>query len=80
LSLIRSHWAIENRLHGVRDGTLREDASRVRTGHAPQVAAGLRNVALFLLRRVAKRKKQGVADAIRDLRFHHLKAVKLVTT
>ena len=80
LSLIRSHWAIENQLHGVRDWTLREDASRVRTGNAAQVAAGLRNLALFLLRRKAKRQNQGIADAIRDLRFHLQKAVKLVTT
>jgi predicted transposase YbfD/YdcC len=80
LSLIRSHWAIENQLFGVRDWTLGEDASRVRSGNAAQVAAGLRNVALFLLRRLAKRQKQGIADAIRDLRFHVQKAIKLVTT
>lgn len=80
LTLIRSHWAIENRLHGVRDWTLKEDASRVRTGNAAEVAAGLRNLALFLLDKLAKRQKQGIADVIRDLRFHHLKAVKLVTT
>jgi predicted transposase YbfD/YdcC len=79
LGLIRSHWAIENQLFGVRDGALGEDASRARTGHAAQVAAGLRNVALFLLRKLAKRKKQGIADAIRDLRFHVQKALKLVT-
>jgi predicted transposase YbfD/YdcC len=80
LSLIRSHWAIENQLHGVRDWTLGEDASRARTGNAAQVAAGLRNLALFVLRKLAKRQNQGIADAIRDLRFHHQKAIKLVTT
>lgn len=80
LALVRSHWAIENELHGVRDGVLGEDASRVRTGEAAQVAAGLRNLALYLLRRKAKRQKQGIADAIRDHRFHPLKAMKLVTT
>lgn len=80
LKLTRSHWSIENQLHGVRDWTLGEDASRVRTGDAPQVAAALRNIALFLLRRLAKRQKQGIADAIRDLRFDLPKAVKLVTT
>lgn len=80
LTLTRSHWAIENQLHGVRDWTMGEDASRVRTGNAPQVAAALRNIALFLLRRLAKRRKQGIADATRDLRFHLPKAVKLVTT
>ena len=78
LSLVRSHWGIENQLFGVRDWTLGEDASRVRTGDAAQVAAGLRNVTLFQLRRLAKRQKQGIADAIRDLRFHVKKAIKLV--
>lgn len=80
LRLSRSHWAIENELHGVRDWTLGEDASRVRTGEAAQVASGLRNLALFLLRRKAKRQKQGIADVIRDLRFHPSKAMKRVTT
>jgi hypothetical protein len=80
LALIRWHWAIENQLHGVRDGSLREDASRVRAGAAPQVTAGLRNLSLFLLRTRAMRQKQGIADAIRDLRFDPAKAVKLVTT
>ncbi len=80
LTLIRSHWAIENQLHGVRDWTMGEDASRVRTGNAPQIAAAPRNAALFLPRRLAKRRKQGIADVIRDLRFHPPKAAKLVTT
>jgi hypothetical protein len=80
LGLIRSHWAIENELHGVRDWTLGEDASRVRSGHAAQAMAGLRNLSLFLLRRRARRHKQGIADAIRDLRFHPSKAIELVTT
>jgi hypothetical protein len=35
----RGHWGIENGLHGVRDGTLREDASRIRRGSATQVMA-----------------------------------------
>ena len=45
---------IENRLHYVRDVTLGEDASQVRTGAAPQVMAALRNVVLGLLRRVER--------------------------
>ena len=50
LALVRGHWAIENRLHYVRDVTFGEDASQVRTGAAPQVLAALRNVVLNLLR------------------------------
>jgi predicted transposase YbfD/YdcC len=51
LAIWRGHWAIENRLHYVRDVTLGEDASPVRTGAAPQVLAALRNVTITLLRR-----------------------------
>lgn len=50
LALKRGHWQIENRLHYVRDVSMGEDASRVRTGAAPQVLAALRNVVLNLLR------------------------------
>ncbi len=38
------------RLHYVRDVTYTEDASRVRTGHAPGVMATLRSTAIGLLR------------------------------
>ena len=43
---IRGHWQIENGLHWVRDVTYGEDLSQVRTGHAPQVMASLRNLAI----------------------------------
>jgi predicted transposase YbfD/YdcC len=49
LALARGHWGIENRLHGVRDVTLGEDACRVRSGSAPQALAALRNVCVHLL-------------------------------
>jgi len=51
LRLIRAHWGIENGLHGVRDGTLREDASRIRKGSGPEVMAALRNIVIFLFQR-----------------------------
>lgn len=47
----RGHWAIENRLHYVRDVTFGEDASQVRSGSAPQILAALRNATVALLRR-----------------------------
>lgn len=50
LALARGHWAIENRLHYVRDVTCGEDASAIRSGSAPQVMAALRSAHLALLR------------------------------
>src|SRR6266480_2627335 len=38
----RLEWHIENRLHWIRDVTLREDAHQARTGNGPAVAAVLR--------------------------------------
>ena len=50
LSRWRGHWAIENRLHWVKDVLLKEDASRVRTGQAPFILAVLRNAVVSCLR------------------------------
>lgn len=47
---LHDHWGIENAVHWVRDVTLDEDRSTVRTGTAPQVMASLRNTALNLHR------------------------------
>ena len=49
LALVRQHWHIENRLHWPRDVTLGEDASQVRSGHAPQALSALRNVVVGVL-------------------------------
>lgn len=46
----RGHWSIENGLHYVRDVTFDEDHSQVRTGHAPQNLAALRNLAIDTFR------------------------------
>ena len=45
---IRNHWAIENRNHYVRDVTMGEDKSRIRTN--PHIFAKLRSFALNILR------------------------------
>jgi predicted transposase YbfD/YdcC len=50
---VRGHWAIENKIHWVRDVTFREDYSRVRTGSRPRVMATLRNQAIGLIRLAA---------------------------
>lgn len=49
-SQVRGHWSIENQSHYVRDVTLGEDASRIRTKRAPQIMATLRNLVIGLLR------------------------------
>ncbi len=43
-AVIRGHWSVEALHH------IREDASRVRTGTAPRIMAGLRNLAIGLAR------------------------------
>jgi predicted transposase YbfD/YdcC len=48
---VRGHWGIENGLHWILDVVFREDASRVRQGHAGANLATLRRVAVSLLRR-----------------------------
>lgn len=48
--IIRGHWAIENRVHYVRDTAWDEDRSQLRCGTAPRAMATLRNVAIGLIR------------------------------
>jgi predicted transposase YbfD/YdcC len=63
LHSVRGHWAIENKVHHVRDVTFDEDRSRVRKGNGPQVMATLRNLALSLLRLA------GVSNIARATRY-----------
>lgn len=63
----RGHWGIENRVHWVRDVTMGEDASRIRTNAAPQVMAGLRNAAISLLRLSGA---TNIAEALRENLYH----------
>ncbi len=55
LKVSRDHWAIENSEFHVRDVTFGEDASRVRTGTAPEVMAALRSSTLALIRRTGQK-------------------------
>jgi predicted transposase YbfD/YdcC len=75
LKLVREHWRIENQLHWVRDVTFAEDRSRVRSGHAPQVLASLRNVALSLLRMAGCR---NIAAGLRRLAGHADEALRFI--
>ena len=47
---IRGHWSIEARLHWVRDVTLAEDHSQIRTDNGPTNVAALRTLAINALR------------------------------
>lgn len=47
---VQGHWAIESKLHWVRDVVFDEDRSTVRTGSAPRVMAALRSTAISIPR------------------------------
>ena len=53
---IRSHWAIENKLHWMLDVAFSEDASRKRTGNATQNFSILTKMALNILKKDTKAK------------------------
>jgi predicted transposase YbfD/YdcC len=68
---VRGHWGIEA-LHHIRDVTLAEDASQLRTGTAPRAMASLRNLAIGILRRhghhnIAAALRRNARDATRIL-------------
>jgi len=73
-ALIRGHWSIESR-HWVRDVTFGEDRSRLRGGHAPQIMATLRTLALTLIRRAGATE---IAAYRRHLAAHPAKALRLL--
>jgi predicted transposase YbfD/YdcC len=51
LTVVRSHWGIENELHWCLDVVFREDDSRIRKGDGAQNFSFLRRLALTLLKR-----------------------------
>ena len=71
-ALWRGHWQIENGVHWVRDVTLGEDASHIRTGHAPKNVAAVRNCALNLLRLAHH---TNIAAACRHFAWHPKEAL-----
>jgi len=73
LELNRAHWAIENKLHHVRDVTCNEDRCRVRAGARPLVA--LRNFTLFLIRQLGL----SIPEARENFREDRAEAIKVVT-
>jgi predicted transposase YbfD/YdcC len=60
---VRGHWGIENKVHWVRDVTLREDPSKVRAASRPRVLATLRNLVIGLIRQAGY---TSIAGTIRD--------------
>lgn len=62
---VRNHWAIENKIHWVRDVTFREDASQVKTRSRFRVMATLRNLAIGLIRQAGYTK---IAATLRKIR------------
>lgn len=75
-AILRGHWGIENRLHWVRDVVLGEDASRIRTGQAPQVMAAFRNVAVSLLGLLGF---DSPSEGLRHFAWNPAEAIRIVT-
>lgn len=81
--LLRDHWKIENSEHYVLDVTFSEDASRIRQGAAPEIAAALRRMALNILQQDTtlketirgKRLRAGWDENILDAIYAGIKAV-----
>jgi predicted transposase YbfD/YdcC len=63
LTIIRSHWSIENGLHWIMDTAFRDDESKIRSGNAPSNMVTIKHFAVNLLK-MAKRP----GDSIKRLR------------
>jgi predicted transposase YbfD/YdcC len=71
----RDHWSIENRVHYVRDETLREDRGQAFTGSTAPALAALRNA---VLNRLRQHGWTNIADAVRHYAAAPLEALALV--
>ncbi|WP_329492964.1 ISAs1 family transposase [Kitasatospora herbaricolor] len=72
---VREHWGVEA-VHHLRDVTLHEDASKIRTGHAPRTMASLRNTALGLADLAGWRNLAAATDHYRSHPGHALDLIK----
>ena len=75
LKTVREHWTVENKAFHVRDRTMNEDQSTVRSGVLPEVMVALRNLALNLFR---MNKVENVAREIRKCALYPGKELKLI--
>lgn len=73
---VRGHWAIENKLHYVRDWTYDEDRSQVRKGSTPHMMASLRNLAITALRIAGA--TSNIASATRTCSWSPSKLLRLL--
>ena len=73
LELTRTHWAIENRLHYVRNVSFNEDRCRVRSG--ARALATIRNLVLYLIRSAG----MPVPEARENFREDRDQVIALVT-
>jgi predicted transposase YbfD/YdcC len=73
--LVRRHWAVENELHWVRDVTLGEDLSQIRTKNGPAVMAEIRNIAVSLHRLQGA---DNIAAAGREVQRHANKGFQMI--
>jgi predicted transposase YbfD/YdcC len=67
----REHWHIENSLHWCLDVAMNEDGCRIRRDGAAEVFAGVRHVALYLLKTETSFKKGVRAKQLKAARNEH---------
>lgn len=77
-SRARGHWAIENRLHWIRDVVTGEDRHQLRTRNGPQIMAALRNLAISLIR-LLHGPRAPIAATTRAMARRPERAIRLLT-
>jgi predicted transposase YbfD/YdcC len=77
LKIRRAHWGIETGLHGRRDVTFKEDATRMTVGNTGKVMTSINNLVIALTRQA---KFQNTAQARRWFAAHISEAFLLLTS